>query len=160
MIPLLTTTTRSQRRRRFTPVRRPDSKRYSSRSPRPAGGQSDEKGPAARRRPMAAREAYSLYVERAAEGANAADGPLSSLSLHALGVEAPEQVVALFVLLYHGPVSAARQHRHPGAADTLNDLPHRLRGRDRVLVAGDQERRALDGAHLGRLGVRQRVAGA
>src|SRR5437867_4482582 len=33
-------------------------------------GQSDEKGPAARRRPRAAREAYSLYVERAAEGAN------------------------------------------------------------------------------------------
>src|SRR5205823_13210290 len=31
-------------------------------------GQSDEKGPAARRRPRAAREAYSLYVERAAEG--------------------------------------------------------------------------------------------
>src|SRR5713101_5934197 len=29
-----------------------------------------EKGPAARRRPTAAREAYSLYVERAAEGAN------------------------------------------------------------------------------------------
>src|SRR5678815_4816897 len=29
---------------------------------------------------MAAREAYSLYVERAAEGANEADGPLSSLS--------------------------------------------------------------------------------
>jgi hypothetical protein len=27
-------------------------------------------------RPMAAREAYSLYVERAAEGANEADGPL------------------------------------------------------------------------------------
>src|SRR5881409_2996368 len=42
-------------------------------------GQSDEKGPAARRRPRAGREAYSLYVERAAEGANAADGPLSSL---------------------------------------------------------------------------------
>src|SRR5439155_13191863 len=35
--------------------------------------QSDEKGPAARRRPRAAREAYSRYVERAAEGANAAD---------------------------------------------------------------------------------------
>src|SRR5438094_2379303 len=44
-------------------------------------GQSDEKGPAARRRPRAAREAYFLYVERAAEGANAADGPLSSLWL-------------------------------------------------------------------------------
>jgi hypothetical protein len=28
-----------------------------------------EKGSAARRRPKAAREAYSLYVERAAEGA-------------------------------------------------------------------------------------------
>src|SRR5437762_12625418 len=42
-------------------------------------GQSDEKGPAARRRPKAAREAYSLYVERAAEGANEANGPLSSL---------------------------------------------------------------------------------
>ena len=37
-----------------------------------------EKGPAARRRPKAAREAYSLYVERAAEGANEADGPLSA----------------------------------------------------------------------------------
>src|SRR5439155_23056427 len=31
--------------------------------------QAAEKGPAARRRPTAAREAYSLYVERAAEGA-------------------------------------------------------------------------------------------
>src|SRR5438093_7708822 len=40
--------------------------------------QAAEKGPAARRRPKAAREAYSLYVERAAEGANEADGPLSS----------------------------------------------------------------------------------
>jgi hypothetical protein len=37
-----------------------------------------EKGPAARRRPKTAREAYSLYVERAAEGANEADGPLSA----------------------------------------------------------------------------------
>src|SRR5215467_14544253 len=43
-------------------------------------GESDEKGPDARRRPMAAREAYSLYVERAGEGGNEADGPLSSLS--------------------------------------------------------------------------------
>jgi hypothetical protein len=39
----------------------------------------DEKGPDARRRPMAAREAYFLYVARAVEGANEADGPLSSL---------------------------------------------------------------------------------
>ncbi len=36
-----------------------------------------EKGSAARRRPKAAGEAYSLYVEPAAEGANEADGPLS-----------------------------------------------------------------------------------
>src|SRR5215472_19130717 len=43
--------------------------------------ESDEKGPDARRRPKAACEAYFLYVEHAAEGANEADGPLSSLSL-------------------------------------------------------------------------------
>ena len=37
-----------------------------------------EKDPVARRRPKEAREAYSLYVERAAEGANEADGPSST----------------------------------------------------------------------------------
>ena len=37
-----------------------------------------EKGPAARRRAKAAREAYSLYVEPAVEGANEANGPLST----------------------------------------------------------------------------------
>ena len=37
-----------------------------------------EKGPYARRRPKLAREAYSLYVERASEGANEADGPFST----------------------------------------------------------------------------------
>ena len=41
--------------------------------------QSEEKGPAARRRPKVTREAYFLYVERVTEGANEADGPLSSL---------------------------------------------------------------------------------
>jgi len=41
-------------------------------------GQGGKKGSAARRRPKFAREAYSLYVERAAEGANEADGPLSA----------------------------------------------------------------------------------
>src|SRR5262249_17829628 len=40
--------------------------------------QADEKGPAARRRPKTAREGYFLYVEGAVEGANEADGPLSS----------------------------------------------------------------------------------
>jgi len=38
-----------------------------------------EKDPAARRRPKVVREAYFLYVDRATEGANEADGPLSSL---------------------------------------------------------------------------------
>ena len=38
-----------------------------------------EKGPVARRRPKAAGEAYSLYVEPAAEGANEANGPLSPI---------------------------------------------------------------------------------
>src|SRR5262245_32211248 len=47
-------------------------------SARRAGQQAAEKGPAARRRPKAAREPYSLYGERAAEGANEADGPLSA----------------------------------------------------------------------------------
>jgi hypothetical protein len=37
-----------------------------------------EKGPDARRRRKAAREAYSLYVERAADGANEADDPFSA----------------------------------------------------------------------------------
>ncbi len=38
-----------------------------------------EKGPVARRRAKAAREAYSLYVERAVERANEANGPLSAI---------------------------------------------------------------------------------
>src|SRR6185295_13027716 len=42
-----------------------------------------QKGPDARRRPRAGREAYSLYVERPAEGANAADGPFSAFRLRA-----------------------------------------------------------------------------
>jgi hypothetical protein len=40
--------------------------------------QAAQKGPDARRRPLAAQEAYFLYVERAAEGANEADGPFSA----------------------------------------------------------------------------------
>src|SRR6185436_10458592 len=75
----------SSRRRK----RSPSSERLSSVStnrPSPGAcrenaGESDEKGPAARRRPMAAGEAYLLYVEPAVEGANEADGPFSSLSL-------------------------------------------------------------------------------
>ena len=40
--------------------------------------QAAQKGPDARRRPTAAREAYFLYVERKAEGANEAYGPFSA----------------------------------------------------------------------------------
>jgi len=40
--------------------------------------QAAQKGPDAKRRPTAAREAYSLYVERAAAGANEADAPFSA----------------------------------------------------------------------------------
>src|SRR5262245_40488726 len=43
--------------------------------------QAAQTGPDARRRPKAAREAYSLYVERAAEGVNEADGPVSAVCL-------------------------------------------------------------------------------
>src|SRR3970282_1786971 len=43
--------------------------------------QAAQRGPDARRRPTAAREAYFLYVERAAEGANEADGPFSAACL-------------------------------------------------------------------------------
>jgi hypothetical protein len=41
--------------------------------------QAAQKGPDARRRQTAAREAYSLYVERAAEGANEEMGLFSGL---------------------------------------------------------------------------------
>jgi len=44
----------------------------------PRTRQAAQKGPDARRRPTAAREAYSLYVERAAGDANEADGPFSA----------------------------------------------------------------------------------
>jgi hypothetical protein len=40
--------------------------------------QAAREGLAARRRPTAARAASSLYVERADEGANDADGPFSA----------------------------------------------------------------------------------
>ena len=40
--------------------------------------QAAQKGPDARRRPTAAREAYFLYVERAVEGANEAEGRFSA----------------------------------------------------------------------------------
>jgi hypothetical protein len=40
--------------------------------------QAAQKGPDARRRPKVAGEAYFLYVEPAAEGANEADGPFSA----------------------------------------------------------------------------------
>ena len=41
-------------------------------------GQAVQKALVARRRPKVAREAYFLYVERATEGANEANGPFSA----------------------------------------------------------------------------------
>ena len=43
---------------------------------------------------MAAREAYSLYVERAAEGANDADGPFSEVGERL--IEVFDEVVRVF----------------------------------------------------------------
>jgi hypothetical protein len=40
--------------------------------------QAAQKGPVSRRRLKVAREAYFLYVERATEGANEANGPFSA----------------------------------------------------------------------------------
>src|SRR5206468_11032849 len=51
---------------------------YRPRKLPPSARQAAEKGAAARRRPKAAGEAYFLYVEPAAEGANEADAPLSA----------------------------------------------------------------------------------
>src|SRR6266568_4501788 len=54
------------------------SMRISSRQTPDQSRQAAQKGPDARRRPKVAREAYFLYVERAIEGANEADGPFSA----------------------------------------------------------------------------------
>src|SRR6187549_3450648 len=48
---------------------------HRSRSLSEKGGESEEKGSAARRPPKSAGEAYGLYVEPAGEGANEANGP-------------------------------------------------------------------------------------
>src|SRR2546428_5755000 len=55
------------------------SMRISSRQTPDQSRQAAQKGPDARRRPKVAREAYSLYVERAIEGANEAAGPFSAI---------------------------------------------------------------------------------
>ena len=62
---------------------------------------------------MAAREAYSQYVERAVEGANEADGPLSSLKPEAL---ASGDVLLIGVELGVEPARRPSQELgHPGA---------------------------------------------
>src|SRR2546425_5174962 len=72
--------------------------------------QSEEKGPAARRRPKAAREAYFLYVERAAEGANEADGPLSSLQHDLVGEDSDALDLGLDAVAGLQVVAAGRAH--------------------------------------------------
>src|SRR5260370_38347876 len=79
----------------------------------PKSSQVAQKGPDARRRPKVAREAYSLYVERAIEGANEADGPFSAACslLEVLGqpLDVPAQMVPLG---HEGPNELGRA---PGA---------------------------------------------
>src|SRR5215510_8722029 len=60
-----------------------------------------EKGPAARRRPKAGREAYSLYVERPDEGGNEADGPLSAAWAEGEGVVPGDRALAGVVGVGH-----------------------------------------------------------
>src|SRR6266545_7605737 len=78
--------------------------------------QAAQKGPDARRRPRAAREAYSLYVERAAEGANAADGPFSA-------------ACEFFRILLGNPVLGGRLH--VSQRDVPERVHHRSPGLDK-----------------------------
>src|SRR4030095_16832256 len=92
--------------------------------------EADQKGPDARRRPRAAREAYCLYVERAAAGANEADGPFSPAS-PAVEPDVPEvHVGAWLVPLYvlascvEPEVVADLDARRLGVEHRLDLLPH------------------------------------
>ena len=98
--------------------------------------QAAEKGPAARRRPKAAREAYFLYVERADEGANEADGPLSARERHVPDGRVEGHVV-------HDLEPAAREEGKAEAGgsygqaresrtERLRDTAHRACHRDRA----------------------------
>src|SRR6266704_2419191 len=77
--------------------------------------QAAQKGPDARRHPTAAREAYSLYVERAAEGANAADirrGASPPFRYLPPGFVAPAKPALESGTLSRGrPVTGQRSHR-------------------------------------------------
>src|SRR6266849_1043201 len=86
-----------------------------------------EKGPAARRHPTAAREAYSLYVERAAEGANEADGPLSAPGLSLLVPEGQVPEVGVPAAL-GGPelVADGGHSRPPRHRDRHHVLDHEV----------------------------------
>src|SRR5437762_14148322 len=101
-------------------------------------GSSAEKGPAARRRPKTAREAYFLYVECAVEGANEADGPLSALELaEEIDLRKVDDLVA-----------AAAQDRPQHEQAESRHLLERDCRRHRQLLARDQhldERRAIVG---------------
>src|SRR5207237_1807656 len=80
--------------------------------------QAAQKGPDARRRPKAAGEAYSLYVEPAVEGANEADGPFSAACLGALG--------------FRGGLGARGHGGRPTTAGRRRGLLLRQLGHDRL----------------------------
>src|SRR2546426_5700681 len=112
--------------------------------------QADQKGPDARRRPTAAREAYSLYVERAAEGANffssllaAGHGPHDEKRLGPVRDRVGQRGIRRFV----GQILLAGEEPHERPAlvrDVVADRPaqHRVAGLERV------EDRALRGLTL------------
>src|SRR5213593_248866 len=88
-----------------------------------------KKGPDARRRPTAAREAYSLYVERAAEGAptplqNDADGPFSAAGAGEEGLEVGPEVVDDDAVTLGGGVDAVGLVEGRVARDAVEQEGH------------------------------------
>src|SRR5215472_11537547 len=79
--------------------------------------QAAQKGPDARRRPTAAREAYSLYVERAAGGANEADAAFSAVRALVEDDDAASHLAPA-----HRREALVDLVELPGAADELVDL--------------------------------------
>src|SRR6185369_527967 len=94
-----------------------------------------EKRSAARRRTKAAREAYFLYVERAAEGANEADGPLSA-SRAAEGANEADGPLAASRALQEAAESAAVVEQRLATMVAARVEGFDLADEDRVIAAG------------------------
>src|SRR5262249_54695697 len=134
--------------------------------------QAAQKGPDARRRPRAARKPYCLYGERAAEGANEADGPFSAACLLHLGERAREllesQELALGVrqvrdaqtVLVPARVDLALELHGNGVDGRITTIAPRRIGLELPVPGGvDQHTRPLARAVLQRVGFRARGGG-